>query len=134
MQADKKKLLLFIVIFAAVYLLPVERHRVQTALIDAFMMLSAYARKHVLFCLVPAFFIAGAIAVFLGKGSVMRYFGPRANKVLSYSVASVSGTILAVCSCTVLSRLPNRSRKRPSSKNQHQRGGLCARGGHGTQG
>jgi uncharacterized membrane protein YraQ (UPF0718 family) len=61
-----------------------------------------YAREHVLLCLVPAFFIAGAIAVFISKESVMKYLGAKANKVLSYGVASVSGTILAVCSCTVL--------------------------------
>lgn len=66
------------------------------------LMLQDYARKHVLFCLVPAFFIAGAIAVFISQASVLKYFGPRANKVLSYGVASISGTILAVCSCTVL--------------------------------
>jgi len=61
-----------------------------------------YAREHVLLCLVPAFFIAGAIAVFVSQASVMKYLGARANKVLAYGVASVSGTILAVCSCTVL--------------------------------
>ena len=61
-----------------------------------------YLSAHVLTCLVPAFFIAGAIAVFISQGAVLRYFGPKARKVLSYSVASVSGTILAVCSCTVL--------------------------------
>jgi len=61
-----------------------------------------YLSVHVLTCLVPAFFIAGAIAVFISQGAVLRYFGPKAKKVLSYSVASVSGTILAVCSCTVL--------------------------------
>ena len=61
-----------------------------------------YLSAHVLTCLVPAFFIAGAIAVFVSQGAVLRYFGPKANKLLSYSVASVSGTILAVCSCTVL--------------------------------
>jgi len=61
-----------------------------------------YAREHVLLCLVPAFFIAGAISVFVSKASVMKYFGAKANKILSYGVASVSGTILAVCSCTVL--------------------------------
>ena len=65
-------------------------------------MLHEYAREHVLFCLIPAFFIAAAIAVFVSQASVMKYFGPKANKLLSYSVASVSGTILAVCSCTVL--------------------------------
>ncbi|WP_244147312.1 permease [Desulfonatronovibrio hydrogenovorans] len=66
------------------------------------MMLQDYAREHVLTCLIPAFFIAGAIAVFVSKAAVLKYFGSKANKVLSYSVASVSGTILSVCSCTVL--------------------------------
>jgi hypothetical protein len=66
------------------------------------MMLQEYARQHVLTCLIPAFFIAGAIAVFVSQASVLKYFGAQANKFLSYSVASVSGTVLAVCSCTVL--------------------------------
>ena len=66
------------------------------------MMLREYARQHVLTCLIPAFFIAGAIAVFVSQASVLKYFGATASKILSYSVASVSGTILAVCSCTVL--------------------------------
>jgi len=61
-----------------------------------------YAREHVIFCLLPAFFIAGAISVFVSKESVMRYLGPKAPKPVAYGVASVSGTILAVCSCTVL--------------------------------
>ncbi len=61
-----------------------------------------YLSAHVLTCLVPTLFIAGAIAVFISQAAVLKYFGPRANKALSYSVASVSGTILAVCSCTVL--------------------------------
>jgi hypothetical protein len=71
-------------------------------LIEAFSLLQEYARKHVLFCLIPAFFIAGAISVFISQSSVIKYFGVRAKKILSYSVASVSGAILAVCSCTVL--------------------------------
>jgi len=66
------------------------------------MMLQEYAQQHVLNCLIPAFFIAGAIAVFVSQASVLKYFGSTANKILSYSVASVSGTVLAVCSCTVL--------------------------------
>ena len=66
------------------------------------MMLQDYARQHVLTCLIPAFFIAGAIAVFVSQASVLKYFGAQANKFLAYSVASVSGTVLAVCSCTVL--------------------------------
>jgi len=61
-----------------------------------------YLSAHVLTCLIPAFFIAGAIAVFVSQGAVLKYFGPKAKKLLSYSIASVSGTILAVCSCTVL--------------------------------
>lgn len=66
------------------------------------MMLREYAREHVLTCLIPAFFIAGAIAVFVSQASVLKYFGATASRILSYSVASVSGTVLAVCSCTVL--------------------------------
>jgi len=69
---------------------------------EAFLMLQEYAHDHVLLCLVPAFFIAGAIGNFISQGSVMKYLGAKANKVLAYSVASVSGAILAVCSCTVL--------------------------------
>jgi len=61
-----------------------------------------YLSAHVLTCLVPAFFIAGAIAVFLSQKAILKYFGPKSPKVVSYGVASVSGTILAVCSCTVL--------------------------------
>jgi uncharacterized membrane protein YraQ (UPF0718 family) len=61
-----------------------------------------YLSAHILTCLIPAFFIAGAIAVFISQGVILKYFGPKANKLLSYSIASVSGTILAVCSCTVL--------------------------------
>ena len=61
-----------------------------------------YLSAHILTCLIPAFFIAGAIAVFVSQGAVIKYFGPKAKKLLSYSIASISGTILAVCSCTVL--------------------------------
>ena len=72
------------------------------AVLEALHLAKWYAREHVLLCLVPAFFIAGAIAVFVSQASVMKYLGARAKKVLAYGVASVSGTILAVCSCTVL--------------------------------
>ncbi len=65
-------------------------------------MLKDYARDHVLFCLIPAFFIAGAITIFISKEAIIKYFGSKSNKALAYGVASVSGTILAVCSCTVL--------------------------------
>jgi uncharacterized membrane protein YraQ (UPF0718 family) len=76
--------------------------RISGAILEAFLMLQEYAREHVLFCLIPAFFIAGAISIFVSKEAVIKYFGARAKKILAYSVASVSGTILAVCSCTVL--------------------------------
>jgi hypothetical protein len=88
--------------FLAAYFMPVTDTRVQGALIESFAMLHEYAREHVLLCLVPAFFIAGGISVFVSQDSVMKYFGPKAKKWVSYSVASVSGSILAVCSCTVL--------------------------------
>ena len=88
--------------FLVVYFLPVGSPRFDNAVTEALELTKWYAREHVLLCLVPAFFIAGAIAVFVSQTSVMKYLGPAANKVLAYGVASVSGTILAVCSCTVL--------------------------------
>lgn len=88
--------------FLGLYYLPVDLPRFQGAIIEAFRLSRWYAREHVLLCLVPAFFIAGAIGVFVSQNAVMKYFGPKAHKTLSYGVASVSGTILAVCSCTVL--------------------------------
>ena len=99
---DRYKLLIVIVIFGLAYFMPFDSTRVQKAILESFYMLQDYAQKHVLLCLVPAFFIAGAISVFVSQASVMKYLGPLANKFLAYSVASVSGTILAVCSCTVL--------------------------------
>ncbi len=88
--------------FVALYFIPVELVRFQGALIESVKLVKWYAREHVLLCLVPAFFIAGAIGVFVSQNAVMKYFGPKSNKALAYGVASVSGTILAVCSCTVL--------------------------------
>ncbi len=99
---ERYKFLLILSIFFAVYFIPFANGKIQTALMEAFLMMQEYAREHVLFCLVPAFFIAGAIGNFISQGAVIKYFGSKANKFLSYSVASVSGTILAVCSCTVL--------------------------------
>ncbi len=88
------------------YYLPVELFTALVALpapvVESLLLVRWYAREHVLLCLVPAFFIAGAIGVFVSQGAVMKYLGPKANKVLAYGVASVSGSILAVCSCTVL--------------------------------
>lgn len=99
---DRTKLLLFIVVFLVLYFLPLEGVNLQRAILEAFFMLQDYAREHVLFCLIPAFFIAGAISIFISKEAVIKYFGAKANKVLAYGVASISGSILAVCSCTVL--------------------------------
>ncbi|MDP2528565.1 MAG: permease [Candidatus Palauibacterales bacterium] len=89
-------------LFLAFYLLPVGTARFDGAVTEALALTSWYARAHVLLCLVPAFFIAGAISVFLRRESVLAYLGPRAPKPVAYGVASVSGTLLAVCSCTVL--------------------------------
>ena len=89
-------------VFAGVYFLPVGVPRFDHAVFEALELTKWYAREHVILCLLPAFWIAGAIAAFFSKASVMKYLGPTAPKVASYGVASVSGTILAVCSCTVL--------------------------------
>ncbi|MDZ7761648.1 MAG: permease [Desulfovermiculus sp.] len=99
---ERYKLLLLVAFFLVAYYIPWNHEVIRQAGLEAFMMLREYAREHVLTCLIPAFFIAGAIAVFVSQASVIKYFGAQANKFLSYSVASVSGTILAVCSCTVL--------------------------------
>jgi hypothetical protein len=92
----------FVVIFVVAYCLPLSDVKVTGAIIEAFKMLQWYARNHTLACVVPALFIAGAIITFLSKEAVLRHLGPKANKIEAYSVASVSGTVLAVCSCSVL--------------------------------
>jgi len=97
-----KTLVAMIAVFLGCYFLPIGTPRFDNAVMEALHLLKWYAREHVLLCLVPAFFIAGAITIFVSQASVMKYLGPNANKVLAYGVASVSGTILAVCSCTVL--------------------------------
>ncbi|OPY78859.1 MAG: putative permease [Syntrophorhabdus sp. PtaU1.Bin153] len=99
---DRYKLLILLGAFLGAYFIPFENINIQKAILESFYMIQDYAQKHVLLCLVPAFFIAGAISVFVSQAAVMKYLGPAANKCLSYSVASVSGTVLAVCSCTVL--------------------------------
>ena len=101
-EKKNRWLLLLTGIFLIAYFMPWSAPRVSAALQESFLMLAEYAREHVLLCLVPAFFIAGAIMVFLNQQSVVKYLGPEAPKLVAYSVASVSGTILAVCSCTVL--------------------------------
>jgi len=101
-----KPLLAIVAAFIALYYLPVDwlqaSERVQNSLWEALHLARWYAREHVLLCLVPAFFIAGAVGVFVSQAAVMKYLGPKANKVLAYGVAAVSGSILAVCSCTIL--------------------------------
>lgn len=97
-----KPLFWLVVLFLVLFYLPVGTARFDQGVFEALHLVKWYAREHVLLCLIPAFFIAGAIGVFVKKESVMKYLGPKAKKVLAYGVASVSGTILAVCSCTVL--------------------------------
>jgi uncharacterized membrane protein YraQ (UPF0718 family) len=99
---ENQKFLLMAAAFLACFYLPVEMLPFRGPFLEALALTRWYAREHVLLCLVPAFFIAGAISVFISQASVIKYFGAKANKILAYSVAAVSGTILAVCSCTVL--------------------------------
>ena len=104
METKKELKILFwiVVIFAATFFMPLQSARFTTAIDAMFDLAQWYAREHVVLCLLPAFFIAGVIAVFVSQGSVLRYFGANAKKWLSYTVAAVSGGILAVCSCTIL--------------------------------
>ncbi|MBS4012665.1 MAG: permease [Bacteroidetes bacterium] len=104
MEVRKELKILFwiLVVFAAAFFLPLESARFNTAIVATLDLVKWYAREHVVLCLLPAFFIAGVIAVFVSQGSVLKYFGANANKWMSYTIASVSGTILAVCSCTIL--------------------------------
>ncbi len=102
MNRETKIFLVLLSVFLVAYLLPLSNVKVTAAIIEAFRLLQWYARNHTLACVVPALFIAGGIITFLSQDSVMRYLGPSANKLVAYSVASVSGAILAVCSCSVL--------------------------------
>jgi hypothetical protein len=104
METKKELQILFWIVFffAFAFFMPVDSATFRTA-IDATLDLTRwYAREHVVLCLLPAFFIAGVISVFVSQGSVLKYFGANAKKWLAYSVAAISGTILAVCSCTIL--------------------------------
>jgi hypothetical protein len=101
-RTEWKPLVVVGAVFLSVFWFPVGNPRVQGAMVEALALTRWYAREHVLLCLVPAFYIAGAISVFLNQDAVLRYLGPRAPKILSYGVASVAGSVLAVCSCTVL--------------------------------
>lgn len=104
METKKELQILFWIVafFLLAFFMPVDNATFRTA-VDATLDLTRwYAREHVVLCLLPAFFIAGVISVFVSQGSVLRYFGANAKKWLAYTVAAVSGTILAVCSCTIL--------------------------------
>jgi hypothetical protein len=113
MKREMKILAAFVAIFLVAYFLPLAtpqfqegtnptNAKVTKAIVEAFVLLQWYARNHTLACVVPALFIAGAITTFLSKEGVLKHLGPKANKAEAYSVASVSGTVLAVCSCSVL--------------------------------
>ena len=99
---EYKKLLLYTGVFLGFYFFPTALLTFRNPFYEALALAKWYAREHVILCLIPAFFIAGAIAVFVSKASVIKYLGAKANKILAYGVAAVSGSILAVCSCTVL--------------------------------
>ncbi|MDL1977884.1 MAG: permease [Desulfobacterales bacterium C00003106] len=99
---ERTRLVVIVMTFLACYYVPWDHATIRQSGLEAFMMLQEYAREHVLACLIPAFFIAGAIACFISQAAVLKYFGAGANRFLSYTVASVSGSVLAVCSCTVL--------------------------------
>ena len=105
MILNNKEIKIFVLLaglFILFYFLPLDSVIFTSAIISGFILLHEYAREHVLTCLVPAFFIAGAISVFVKKDFILRYLGGQAKKIVSYSIASVSGIILAVCSCTIL--------------------------------
>ena len=102
LREEWKALAIVAAAFLACYYLPVGNSRFDRAVMEGLYLVKWYAQEHVLLCLIPAFFIAGAIAVFVSQEGVMKYLGPSAPKYICYPVASVSGSILAVCSCTVL--------------------------------
>lgn len=104
MEANKEiKILLWIVaIFAAIFFMPVGNEAFMTAIWATLDLSKWYAQEHVVMCLLPAFYIAGVISTFISQGAVLKYFGASAKKWLAYTIAAVSGTILAVCSCTIL--------------------------------
>lgn len=101
-QDEWKPLAMIAAVFLVCYYIPIGNVRFDNAVMESLHLVKWYAQEHVLLCLVPAFFIAGAIGVFVSQESVMKYLGPTASKWIAYPVASVSGTVLAVCSCTVL--------------------------------
>ncbi len=101
-KEEYKSFLCILAIFLFAYSMPLDNNKFTSAIFDALNLTKWYAQEHVLLCLIPAFFIAGTIAVFISQASVIKYFGAKAKKWVAYLVASLSGSILAVCSCTVL--------------------------------
>jgi uncharacterized membrane protein YraQ (UPF0718 family) len=101
-KREIKILLWIIAVFVLAFFMPLESVRFKEAIMAMFDLTKWYAREHVILCLLPAFFIAGVISVFVSQDSVIKYFGAKAKKWMAYAIASVSGTILAVCSCTIL--------------------------------
>jgi uncharacterized protein len=101
-MSDTKKFLIIVSAFLLAYFIPFGHERIQASVLESFFMLQEYARQHVLLCLVPAFFIAGGIAVFASQASVIKYFGAAANRFLADGMDSVSGLFQAQCLCTVL--------------------------------
>lgn len=101
-MSDRKKFIGIVLFFLFFYFVPEGAKRIDMGVTEAVWMMRDYAREHILLCLVPAFFIAGAISVFVSQESVLKYLGAGASVAVAYSVAAVSGTVLAVCSCTVL--------------------------------
>ncbi len=99
---ELKKLLILIAVFTGAYFMPIEVERFIGGIFESLHLLRYYAREHTILCLIPALFIAGAVSVFISQSAVMKYLGGEAKQWISYLVASVSGTILAVCSCTIL--------------------------------
>lgn len=101
-KSEWKTMLLMLAVFAGAFYMPLSSPRFWGGVTESFHLLHEYAREHVILCLLPALLIAGGLAVFLKKEAVMKYLGPQAKKAVAYGVASVSGSVLAVCSCTVL--------------------------------
>ena len=101
-RTEYKSFLWILGFFLIAYFMPLKDNQFTQAVYEALALVKWYAREHVVLCLIPAFFIAGVIAVFVSQAAVVKYFGATAKKWVSYSIAAVSGTILAVCSCTVL--------------------------------
>lgn len=99
---DRSTFLIIAAVFLAFYFMPVGIEILNESILEGFYLLHEYAQQHVLACLVPAFFIAGAISIFVKKEAILKYLGKGAKKYVSYSIASVSGAVLAVCSCTIL--------------------------------